>query len=475
MASVSHPPTPQNAASSGPWADLDAISNALPYFTVSDLKSIIEGVNMRCAAVIRKSGNKPDLVDRLRQTFKRWRDAGQVNEWELARSVLEKNGSGRFVATFSRRDNLHAQQQQRAAYHPPSISAPGPAAPLRPAMAFAPHPHAPIAKPAYIHYQPPPPVVPTYRFKDSPFFTVEESVCPMLECPESLGPSDRRDVELKFNLSPAQLEKLSSGCQAHLFCTSSKFYSPSRSTNADCLIDFPPTCEIYINNVQLKSSLVKGIKKRPGTAPPPNIALNAPGGGSVLTARNVVRMIYIDNTGQNETVKPPPRKFYMVVQIVQPRSVETLVEQVRTNNSVSSADVRKQMFSSMSDDDDIIAGSIKLPLKCPLSFMRIRLPCRSRRCKHSQCFDATSWFSVMQQTTTWQCPVCENMLDWRELIIDGFFVEILDTTPDSVEDVILDADGVWRTPDGRYTSAMIGTGVVKSVEYEYIDDSDDDD
>lgn len=54
-----------------------------------------------------------------------------------------------------------------------------------------------------------------------------------------------------------------------------------------------------------------------------------------------------------------------------------------------------------------------------LSFMRINTPCRSSRCVHSQCFDATSWFSVMEQTTTWLCPVCERVLDCKDLIIDG--------------------------------------------------------
>jgi E3 SUMO-protein ligase PIAS1 len=73
--------------------------------------------------------------------------------------------------------------------------------------------------------------------------------------------------------------------------------------------------------------------------------------------------------------------------------------------------------------------------------MRINTPCRSAKCSHSQCFDATSWYAMMQQTTTWYdpparlsnvssiyclntllrlCPVCENVLDWRELIIDGY-------------------------------------------------------
>ncbi|KAJ6509863.1 MIZ/SP-RING zinc finger-domain-containing protein [Mycena vulgaris] len=127
----------------------------------------------------------------------------------------------------------------------------------------------------------------------------------------------------------------------------------------------------------------------------------------------------------------------------------------------------------MSEDDDIIAGSLKMSLKCPLSFMRINTPCRSAKCSHSQCFDATSWYAVMQQTTTWLCPVCENVLDWRELIIDGFFAEILKTTPDSVDDVLVESDGQWHTTDGRYSSS--GTARAAPALYEVIDSDSDDD
>lgn len=57
--------------------------------------------------------------------------------------------------------------------------------------------------------------------------------------------------------------------------------------------------------------------------------------------------------------------------------------------------------------------------KLQLSYMRINTPCRSALCVHSQCFDAMSWFSVMEQTTTYMCPVCEKVLNHDDLIVDG--------------------------------------------------------
>ncbi|KAJ7813778.1 hypothetical protein B0H14DRAFT_3477555 [Mycena olivaceomarginata] len=207
-----------------------------------------------------------------------------------------------------------------------------------------------------------------FRFKPSPFFMTDQVVFAVLECPVSYVSSRLiRRTQLLNNIqdpSLAMLKSLGSGYQLCLFCTSSKFYFSTATTTIDCPIEFSQTCEIYVNDVLLKMALLKGIKKRPGTAPPPELAPSAHG--------------------------------------------------------TPDTDIRRQMVASMSKDDDIIAVSLKMSLKmslkCPLSFMRITTPCRL-------------------------CTVCENVIDWRELIIDGFFAEILKPTPDSVDDVPVEADG----------------------------------
>lgn len=59
----------------------------------------------------------------------------------------------------------------------------------------------------------------------------------------------------------------------------------------------------------------------------------------------------------------------------------------------------------------------------------------------------------MEQTTTWLCPICEKVLEPEELILDGYFSDILNSTPDTIEDVIVEADGQWHTEDNKYGSA----------------------
>jgi len=51
------------------------------------------------------------------------------------------------------------------------------------------------------------------------------------------------------------------------------------------------------------------------------------------------------------------------------------------------------------------------------------------------------------------CPVCEKVLNPDDLIVDGYFDGILRETPESVEDVMVEADGEWHTSDNKYGSA----------------------
>lgn len=76
----------------------------------------------------------------------------------------------------------------------------------------------------------------------------------------------------------------------------------------------------------------------------------------------------------------------------------------------------------MSGEFDLLQDLVQSPFltRLQLSYMRIVTPCRSWHCVHSQCFDATSWFQMMEQTTTWLCPTCEKVLNVEDLIIDGY-------------------------------------------------------
>jgi E3 SUMO-protein ligase PIAS1 len=102
--------------------------------------------------------------------------------------------------------------------------------------------------------------------------------------------------------------------------------------------------------------------------------------------------------------------------------------------------------------------------------LRVATPTRSVKCVHPSCFDATTWFTMMENTTTWQCPICDKVLDPDELFVDGFvcshstlfrmadwerryFESIINATPEDCDDVMVEADGEWHTADNKYASS----------------------
>jgi E3 SUMO-protein ligase PIAS1 len=109
-----------------------------------------------------------------------------------------------------------------------------------------------------------------------------------------------------------------------------------------CPVEFPPTCEVRINTRVLVANF-RGIKKKAGTAPPADITdlcnRGVPGVG------NAVEMIYVNSTqaagnkvrlylpfywpSERIEQKPPPQKFYLVVNLVEVTSVDELVERLR--------------------------------------------------------------------------------------------------------------------------------------------------
>lgn len=96
------------------------------------------------------------------------------------------------------------------------------------------------------------------------------------------------------------------------------------------------------------------------------------------------------------------------------------------------------------DDPDIVATSSVMSLKCPLSTMRMQLPCRGHQCHHSQCFDATSYLQTQEQAPQWSCPICNKTCNFNDLAVDEYVQDILARTKQSTEAVTIEPNGEWR-------------------------------
>ncbi|KAI9512924.1 PINIT domain-containing protein [Russula earlei] len=466
-----------------PWVDFDGLKHNIRHNTVDRLKQIFPDSTMSAGQCSASPGKKQELIDRILNSLNEWHTSSNVDKWNRARGVLyQVRNSGMW------RGHAHSTPGTLSSptlnSYPGASSVPRPyvgttASPSNTAARYDPfghpsrNPTLPVATPSPHPNTPTTLPKPSIRFKPSPFFQIDQAVSNIVECPESSSSGDRRQQVLLFTLTPDQIAKLNSPdpkYQLRLYCTSSSCFALGaaglRFGGSPCPIEFPPTCEIRVNQVQISAS-TKGMKKKPGTAPPAHL------GNSVRMSighQNRVEMVYVNSQTNNNQPPPSPKKYYMIVMLVQITTVDQLIERVKKGKFRSREDVLAQRTCSVFlsrvhcmqiapgkqaakiEDDDIVAGPQKTSLKCPLSYARINTPCRSSQCVHVQCFDALSWYSVNEQTTTWSCPICEKSINHDDLIVDGYFNSILESTPDTVEDVIVEADGEWHTSDDRYAS-----------------------
>ncbi|KAH9944306.1 PINIT domain-containing protein [Epithele typhae] len=439
------------------WAEFETLRHNLRSNKVEQLKQILTGFNEECQTNFTKTGKKQDLIDKITRELNDWRQNDNVDRWTKGEAIMTRvrqtgyytshtNGSSSFTHTFPAATpspsvpyQSGASQAGSSRYDPWTRRVP---------------PAAPVASSSSTSAPPPLPPMPSIRFKYSPFFKVERLVSGVAECPESASSMDRRSQNVTFVMTNEVLSKVTSTnpkYQLRLYCTSSAYHTPPTAnlpgafrSAAPCPIEFPPTCEVRVNGNQLNVSL-KGLKKKPGTAPPPDIGKHV---RQTANASNRIEIIYV-----NSQQPTPPKKYYLVVGLVEVTSTEQLIDRLRKGKYKQAAEVLADMNKANGDDDDIVAGHQKMSLKCPLSYGRITTPCRSSACVHPQCFDALSWFSMMEQTTTWLCPVCEKVLNVEELLIDGYFDSILKATPEDVDDVIVEPDGEWHTEDNKFGSA----------------------
>ena len=128
--------------------------------------------------------------------------------------------------------------------------------------------------------------------------------------------------------------------------------------NTPCPIEFPPTCEIRVNQIEIAAS-TNGMKK-PGTAPPVHL------GNSVrvsIGAQNRLEMVYVNSQANSNQPPPSPKvcfllrvwtldlmfqqKYYMVVILVEVTTIGQLIEGVKKGRIRTRKDILAQRTCPM--------------------------------------------------------------------------------------------------------------------------------
>ncbi|KAF3925639.1 hypothetical protein ABW21_db0207566 [Orbilia brochopaga] len=201
-------------------------------------------------------------------------------------------------------------------------------------------------------------------------------------------------------------------------------------------VAFPQQIEIRVNSKTVSANL-RGLKNKPGTTRPLDVTDYFE---KHVGFKNTLTITYALST----------RKYLAVVKLQRPHiSKKSVLDRLQKE----------------SEDDDIVATSSIMSLKCPASTLRINTPIRSTNCKHHQCYDAVSFLQLQEQAPTWTCPVCSKKIDFEHLAVDKYVEEILNSVPKSVDAVMIDPMGKWTIPERKSPSPRA------KREYDY--DSED--
>ncbi|KAJ5504681.1 Zinc finger RING/FYVE/PHD-type [Penicillium fimorum] len=365
------------------------------------------------------SGLKATLQFRIIQRIQSLAESDPVSFDDLARRIR--------ATAFP--NTVQYQSPSRPQYQPSPVSqSPAQTRPAPLGVSMSPHPYssgpsAPLMNPPAAAHLSPGPLV----FKESPFYTILEPLTAVVEC--KVREQTRDSVELKVILSQQNAYRLQtdSNLRVMVYCAADS--GLTQYTKSD--IAFPHQVELKVNLDEVKANL-RGLKNRPGTTQPADVT-------------NLIRKKpnYPNNIVM--TYALTQKKFFALANLVKQHPTEDLVSQLKTRKLISKEQVLREM-QNRANDSEIVATSSVMSLKCPLSTLRIQVPCRSIVCTHNQCFDASSFLELQKQAPTWTCPVCSKSTSFESLQVDQYVDDILQSTSPDIDQVTVEPDGVWSKP-----------------------------
>ncbi|KAG0648284.1 E3 SUMO-transferase plil [Hyphodiscus hymeniophilus] len=260
-------------------------------------------------------------------------------------------------------------------------------------------------------------------FKPSPFYKFHEQVGETKTLEVMANHRHASSVTLRTNQSAALAKVVTDpSYRVMVFCAGDNHGRQD--------IAFPHQSEVKVNTGDVKANL-RGLKNKPGSTRPVDITKELR--LKVPNYNNTVELTYALTT----------KKFYLAIWVVKLVPVEELVKKLESGRRIAKETVLNDM-ASKARDADIVATASVLSLKCPLSTLRIDLPCRSISCRHNQCFDATSYLQLQEQGPTWLCPICNNSAPFENLAVDEYVRDILRTTSKHIDQVTVQPSGKWE-------------------------------
>ena len=134
---------------------------------------------------------------------------------------------------------------------------------------------------------------------------------------------------------------------------------------------------------------------------------------------------YINVSWAVEVGKAHTVSVYMVENL----NYKDLLDQLKMKGQRQPDYTRALIKEKLADQDlEIATTSCKVSLACPLGKMRMVTPARASTCDHLQCFDAQLYLAMNEKKPKWTCPVCNKPALMENLLVDGFFTELISSS-----------------------------------------------
>ncbi|XP_032676487.1 E3 SUMO-protein ligase PIAS3 isoform X2 [Odontomachus brunneus] len=315
-----------------------------------------------------------------------------------------------------------------------------------PSTGYAYTPYQPKVLPSPLQMQPATqyPVHPDVRLKKLPFFDLlGELLKPSSLMPQ--GTPRLQENTFMFHLTPQQATDIASSrdCRAgskmdYIVQVQMRFCLQETSCEQEDY--FPPNITVKVNGklCPLPNPIPTN---KPGVEPkrPPRPVNISPLVKLSPTVGNEIRVSWSADYG---------RRFAVAIYLVRKLSSAELLSRLKNRGARHSDYTRGLIKEKLNEDADseIATTSLRVSLACPLGKMRMCTPCRASTCSHLQCFDASLFLQMNERKPTWNCPVCDKPALYDNLVIDGYFQEVLNSNkllPD-VNEIQLLQDGSWE-------------------------------
>jgi hypothetical protein len=286
------------------------------------------------------------------------------------------------------------------------------------------------------------PTYPDVKLKNLPFYKVDS----VLMKPSSLQPRGHvrfQEQTFSFHLTPTQASAIAqSGCRDPYGRQEYKKQIQLRfsllETSCEQDDNFPASICIKVNG-RLQTLPNPIPSNKPGVDPkrPPKPINITHLCKLSSTVPNYINVTWAVEVGSGYTIS---------VYYVEKLSSSDLMDELKLKGKRHADYTRAVIKDKLSDkDNEIATTSCKVTLACPLGKMRMTFPCRASTCDHLQCFDAQLYLMMNEKKPKWVCPVCNKAAYYENLLIDGYFSEVLNSKklPRGEHEIVLQNDASW--------------------------------